>query len=148
MKYLFFLPLISIAACTNVQTKHSSIEESQFEKALAGWWDEGRESEGLCGPGRSLHKHVFSSDYKQVTWEFDKPFHRKRQGDTVSSYGYDILDASSVVLTLSMQDEDRIIENGEPVLWVLVIVGPSIYKWVATHWGEIGIAPIIGVRCK
>ncbi len=47
-----------------------------------------------------------------------------------------------------MKDEDRNKENGEKVLRELVIGGNRIKKWRATHWGEIGFAPIIGVRCK
>lgn len=116
-------------------------------EALAGWWDEGLESAGLCSPGRNLHRHVLSADGRRITWELEREI-KRHNGAMTRTYTYDILGAETRSLTLRLVDEVRTIETGDPIVWELVLVAPDTFRWRATHWSEPGYNRVVGKRCR
>jgi hypothetical protein len=149
--------LVMTACCPAVQARPpqdvhpsaSRVDPLAFRSVLDGSWDEGpaHEIRSFCGPGRNLHRHLFSADGKRVTWDLDSP-EKIYDGTTVRSSTYRVVAASSVSLTLALEGEKRLDASGKPLVWELVIVDDGLFRWRATGFPVGSYNIVWGRRCK
>ena len=147
--FLLIFALMGFDLGAQVPTPAKKVNSLEFQEILAGWWDEGpaEELKQFCGSDRNLHRHVFAADGKTITWEFERPT-KIFNGKDVKSFTYRVVNASSVVLTLFIENETRKNEKGEYATWELVVVGPGLFRWRGTDFPTGIYNPVWGRRCK
>ena len=144
------VPVLSLLVGCSVTPTTRTVDPLQFQKILEGWWDEGnqRDMPTFCNPDRNLHRHLFSNDGKTVTWEFERAKTRL-DGSETKSYRYGIRSATSVSIVLELEGETRKDEQGQLLVWELVVVDQAgIFRWRATTFPPGVYNAVWGRRCR
>jgi hypothetical protein len=93
----------------------------------------------------SAHTIAFPDDGDIMTITQQQPVIDSSGRDlTVTTYDLDTVTPSRI--RGAIRGENRLTDDGEPVVWELVVVDPDTYHWHRTDWPPYGLtAPI--VRC-
>jgi hypothetical protein len=84
----------------------------------------------------SAHVISFAPDAKVMTITQEKPSVDSTGRDwTVSTY--DVVSIEPSRIRGQIRGETRLAEDGTPVVWDLVVVGPDEYRWRAVDWPEL-----------
>ena len=67
--------------------------------------------------------------------------------DSGKQYIYRVLYAEKNQLTMLIEGEERRTDNGDRVIWVLILDDPNTYKWRRTDWKADGSTKMV-VRCR
>jgi len=121
-------------------TAYSVPAGSDIRKTVAGRWTWTTDKKGCA----NAHIIAFSDDGKVMT--IVQPSSDIGGGDT-STTTYDITMVSQSAIRGAIRGETRLTDDGKPVVWDLVLVGPDTYRWRRTDWFSAwGYTPSI-VRC-
>lgn len=113
---------------------------------LSGSWDEGVEHSSLCSEGRPRHRIVPDPKGEVLTFEFDKP-RKSYDGQMRQRVRYKIVRTSADTAVLSMENETRKTNQGTLVVWELVLIDPTTYRWRGSHLPEGTYNEVVGKRC-
>jgi len=129
--------MVYAVVTTDFTPYEAPVGSDVFELAEGGWaWST---SPGGCQTDR--YAIVFSPDRAEmiITYLPSEP-----GGDSVSVY--DILDHSRSTIRGRIRGEERTTDEGEPVVWDLVLLSPTSFAWRRTDWGELELTAALD-RC-
>jgi len=117
---------------------------TDVRRVVAGRWDWKRHTK-LCAD--SAHVIAFPGDGKVMTITQQQRWVDSLGTDRTTTT-YDVLRATTSTIRGAIRGEDRLTDDGKPVVWDLVLVGPDEYRWHRTDWmsGWGYTGPI--VRCE
>jgi hypothetical protein len=115
---------------------------ADVRKFVAGRWD-WKSHTKLCGD--SAHVIAFPGAGEVMTITQQNRFVDSLGTDRTTTT-YDVLRTDSTTIRGAIRGETRRTDDGKPVVWDLVLMGPNEYRWHRTDWWSRGYtAPI--VRC-
>lgn len=113
---------------------------NDIRKTVAGRWTWTTDKKGCA----NAHIIAFSDDGKIMT--IVQPSSDIGGGDA-STTTYDITLVTQSTIRGAIRGETRLTDDGKPVVWDLVLVGPDTYRWRRTDWSSAwSYTPSI-VRC-
>lgn len=115
------------------------VSDVDIANAVSGRWDW---STRLDPCRDSAHTITVSADKKVMTITHD--FLPASDSDRVTTYDIQRLSRSS--LRGAIRGEARRTDAGVPVVWDLVLFGPTEYRWHRTDWNAWGYTPSV-IRC-
>jgi hypothetical protein len=96
----------------------------------AGTWDWAG-ADGFCQ--KDPHTITFSPDRALMTLTPRQPW-TDSTGTVHERFEYDVQEYTAGHIRGRIRGETRMTEQGEPVVWDLVLVGPNTYRWHRTDW--------------
>lgn len=126
---------VGLAGCASPQQRSSVFEQ------LVGNWDE--EHPGFCKNPHALSfddsKSTMMVEYAEVGWV--------TKSDSRKMFRYRILGANHSSLRTQLENEPRLDDKGNPVVWHIVVVDADTYCWGRDDWPEGACTPPRR-RCK
>lgn len=132
-------PVISDSE-NSVEKTVSAVITRPIREILSGDW-----TPSVC---TESHRGIsFSDDGKQMFIVSRQGLLGAQRGGMVSEVAtYQILEESERVLRMQMDKEDRLDEDGNPVVWDLVLINEDTFCWHRTDW-RAGSCTLNRVRC-
>ena len=135
LSVLLGVPLLlagAVLAWWQPWVKYEVPAETDIYAVVAGTWDWAG-ADSVCV--RDPHTLVFSSDRRVMVLTHTLPWtddagHQHRVAE------YDIQEASRRHVRGRIRGETRLTDEGEPVVWDLVLLSPDEYRWHRADWPE------------
>lgn len=126
--YLKFL-LIGVASFF-VISAHAKQNPAGFE-VFDGLWGWVPEKSATCK--KNPHTLTFSKDLKEVYLEFTNS--KDKKGNHIKNVAvYSVHEIKKNSVTMSVHNERRMDDEGNPVVWDLVLLSEREYKWHRHDW--------------
>ena len=119
----------------------SPIEEPTIFSKLIGDWD--TEGASTCESVRTIS---FSDDKKVMISTYSDIGYASKT-DARKQFNYDVLEEGRSELRLALENESRLDDDGNPVVWILRLVDENTFCWRRDDWRPGGCTPP-RTRCK
>ena len=125
MRTIFIVSLMFVASC-----QHMSAKDEEYN--VRGRWAWSKE-ESRCV--KNWHRIYVDDKQNIMMFESSIPF-KQRTGEETRYYKYLILDHGKNKYHVSLEDENRLDNEGDPVTWFLILIDPDTYYWRRSDWEE------------
>ena len=119
---------ISLAACSPKNTVPPP-QNLNARSTVLGVWDWG--DEDACQ--ENTHTISFADGGETLVLTHQYPLMTQEQTERFV-YRYQIVESGGNSITGIMEDEDRVTDSGETVVWTLTMFTPNRYHWQRTDW--------------
>lgn len=128
MKLVFCLFVMMLTACSALKPEQK--EASPIFAQITGAWGTVEPTPFSCDKTPQIFS--VSSDYSRITVRSASQL--SAGGEAGSTISYKVLAVSGNVLTMFIEGEQRKTENGDPVVWSLVLANDREFRWRQTDW--------------
>ena len=118
-----------VSACTGGRTAIAPAMDLEARDRVFGVWD--WESEHACR--ENTHRVAFAEDGEVLVLTFQHPLTTREQSKR-AVFRYQIVGGEGNAIIGILENEDRLTDAGDPVVWTLKMFTPNTYRWQRNDW--------------